>query len=209
MHSSFIVFSIITALKTNPNNVTNIFINFFFNYICSLRRLFSIHFLGPADLLQYVDPFFLLICNEFDLGKVGYGTVIERTAEEEEDYIPLTPEEKQARELQATPRTRLIDIAISLWKLPVHINKMPKLENKQVNTTDSIEATQLKEKQAEHIKNAISFESNVRSLIRLIESFATNEKTTTATSAESGTRAPSMEETVQRDEWYVQKIEKN
>jgi len=179
----------------------------FTNYICSCVA-FSIHYKGPADLLQYVDPFFLLICNEFDLGQVGYGTVIERTAEEEEDYIPLTPDEIQARELQATPRTRLIDIAISLWKLPVHIYKMPKLENNLVKTTDSTEATPLKEKQAEQTKHAISFESNVRSLIRLIESFAINGKTTTATSAESGTRAPSMEETVQRDEWYVQKIEK-
>ena len=179
----------------------------FINYICSCVAFLYI-FLGPADLLQYVDPFFLLICNEFDLGQVGYGTVIERTAEEEEDYIPLTPDEQQARELQATPRTRLIDIAISLWKLPVHIYKMPKLENNLVKTTDSTEATPLKAKQAEQTKNAISFESNVRSLIRLIESFATNGKTTTATSAESGTRAPSMEETVQRDEWYVQKLKK-
>ena len=66
---------------------------------------------GPADLLQYVDPIIMLVCNEFDLGRVGRGQILPVVMVEEDDDEEDDEEEEEEMPMIDTLKGRLVELA--------------------------------------------------------------------------------------------------
>ena len=195
---------------------------------------------GPADLLQYVDPIIMLVCNEFDLGRVGRGQILPMVmVEEDED------EEEEEMPMIDTLKGRLVELARLLWSLPVNARKpvkeetaretgspkrgspksgspksgspksgspksgSPKSGSPEKKSLEEISIQQDDPGKEENIETnteygmLLKFEEDVAVVLNIIDMYTNPSSSSVGGSggADSGTKAPSMEETIRRDEY--------